>query len=372
MQIALDVRPALSKPTGVGMYVAALAARLPRLAPEWSFTLFSSSFRERYAPAGLPPNASPVDCRIPVRALNYAWGRWGWPSIDTLSRRDFDLVHSPHPLRAPTRRAKSVITVHDLFFLKHPELTTAEVRRDYVELAKDNARKADLILCPSEHTRSEVETLLGVSAAKVRVTHLGVDPVYREEMSQREVDDLIEKRQLPRGGILYVGSEEKRKNLVNLVMAYMGVARKMGEAPPLVMVGPGSSFASGGSRVGPQIVSTGYLDKREIRALMAVSKCLVLVSLEEGFGLPVAEAMAARLPVVCSRGSALEEVAADTAELVDPLDVTSIAKSLLRVLTDEARRTALREAAHKRSALFDWGRFAELTLASYREVLSRT
>ncbi len=103
-------------------------------------------------------------------------------------------------------------------------------------------------------------------------------------------------------------------------MAYMGLARRRPRIPPLILVGPGSHWAQGGSIMGPQIRATGYLETREIRALMAASAALVLPSLEEGFGLPVAEAMAAGLPVVCSRGSALEEVAGGAATLVNPLD----------------------------------------------------
>ena len=113
----------------------------------------------------------------------------------------------------------------------------------------------------------------------------------------------------------YPGSEEKRKNLVNLAMAYMGLAGRRRRIPPLILVGPGSHWAQGGSIMGPQIRAVGYLETIEIRALMAASVALVLPSLEEGFGLPVAEAMAAGLPVVCSRGSALEEVAGDAATL---------------------------------------------------------
>lgn len=370
MNIAIDVRPALSRPTGAGMYIGALAARLPALAPDWRFSLFSSSLKDRYRPSALPPNATPIDARVPVRALNWAWHRLEWPSIDTLARSSFDLAHSPHPLMTPAKRAKRVITIHDLFFVKHPELTRAEVRRDYATLAKDHARRADLVLCPSEHTAGEVRSLLDVPLSKIRVAALGVDAAYRATPAPADIDAVIARRKLPRGGILYIGNEEKRKNLVSLVMAYIGLARRPGAAaPPLVLVGPGSSFAQAGSLVGPQIVSTGYLESREVRALMAVSKCLALVSLEEGFGLPVAEAMAAGLPVVCSRGSALGEIAADAAELVDPNDVASIARGLARVCEDGARADELREKGLARSALFDWDRCARTTLGFYREAL---
>ena len=100
--------------------------------------------------------------------------------MESVCGRDFDIVHSPHPLIIPTRRARRIITVHDLFFLKHPEMTSAEIRRDYAPLVRAHATRADFILCPSAFTGAEVERLLGVPKSRIGVTPLGVDPIYRQ------------------------------------------------------------------------------------------------------------------------------------------------------------------------------------------------
>jgi glycosyltransferase involved in cell wall biosynthesis len=370
MNFGFDVRPSLAKPTGVGSYVLALARRLPLAAPEDHFYFFSGSLTDRYPPQEWPRNVSLVDRRIPVTALNFAWNRLGWPSLDRLAGAHLDLIHSPHPLIVPGKRARHIVTLHDLFFLKHPELTGAEIRRDYAPLVRDHVRRADGVICVSEYTASETRLLLEVPPEKIAVIPNGVDPAFREPISPEEIDGVLKRRRLPRGALLYVGTEEKRKNLVNLAMAYMGLARRRPRLPPLVLVGPGSYWAQGGSIVGPQILATGYLETREIRALMAASAALVLPSLEEGFGLPVAEAMAAGLPVVCSRGSALEEVAGDAAILVNPLDAGSIADGMERVLDDPALAARLKARGLERSRGFDWDIAAERTIAFYRRVLS--
>src|SRR5260221_10066073 len=309
MNFGLDLRPSLSQPTGAGAYVLGLARHLPERAPADRFYFFSASLRDRYPVNHWPSNVTLVDRRIPVRGLNLAWSWLGWPPLDQLVGAPLDLVHSPHPLIVPGRRARLVVTVHDLFFLKHPEMTEAEIRRDYVPLVRRHVRRADGVICGSEHTASEIRRLLEVPKEKIAVTPYGIDPIYRAPMPAEEVDAVLAHHLLPRGALLYVGSQERRKNLVTLVMAYMALARKRRSIPPLVLVGPGSDWAQGGTISGPQIRATGYLETREIRALMAASSLLVLASLEEGFGFPVIEAMAAGLPVVCSRGSALEEVA---------------------------------------------------------------
>jgi glycosyltransferase involved in cell wall biosynthesis len=372
MNIALDIRPSLSKPTGVGAYVLALAQRLPLAAPDHRFYLFSASLRERYAQKSWPPNAFLVDRRLPVNALNLAWNRMGWPALDRLVRVPLDLVHSPHPLLIPTKKAKRVVTLHDLFFLKHPEMTSAEVRRDYVPLVRDHVKRADGVICVSEFTAGEARRLLDVPAEKIAVIPNGVDPAYRSPISPEEVDAVLARRSLPRHAILYVGSEDKRKNLINLVMAYMSLSGRRGHPPPpLVLVGPGSHWGQGGNISSPRIHATGYLATREIRALMAASTALVLPSLEEGFGLPVAEAMAAGLPVVCSRGSALQEVAGEAAVLIDPNDRRSIADGLVRVVEDRTLAETLRTRGLEQSRIFDWDLAAAKTLEFYWRVLGR-
>ena len=371
MNFGLDLRPSLARPTGAGAYVLALAQCLPGLAPSDRFYFFSASLKDRYPRDHWPSNVTLVDRRLPVRGLNLAWNRFGWPPLDRLVGAPLDLVHSAHPLIVPARRARLVVTVHDLFFLKHPELTDAEIRRDYVPLVRDHVRRADGVVCGSQYTASELRRLLDVPPEKIAVTPYGVDPIYRTPMPAEEVDAVLAHHLLPRGALLYVGSQEERKNLVTLVMAYMGLARKRHSIPPLVLVGPGSDWAQGGTISGPQIRATGYLETREIRALMAASALLVLPSLEEGFGLPVAEAMAAGLPVVCSRGSALEEVADGSATLVDPRDAGSIASGIEQVLDDDARAEAQRRRGLEKSRRFDWNETAARTLAFYREILGR-
>ena len=368
MRVALDVRPALSRPTGVGVYIGALAAALPRLDTQSRFTLFSASLRERWDQPVAGPNVDVVDRHIPVRVLNLGWNRLSWPPIETLCGREFDLVHSPHALLTPARKAKRIVSIHDLFFFKHKEMTGGEIRRDYAPLVVDHARRADGVICPSEYTALEIERLLKVPRERICVTPYGLDASFRLPPSAGQVDGVLRSLNVPRGSILYVGSDEKRKNVDGLVEAHAMLAARGQEIPPLVLVGPDTSRST--SRRGTaRVISTGYLQTHEIRCLMSASACLALVSLEEGFGFTVVEAMAAGLPVVCSRGSSLSEIAGTAAEFVDPADTAAIVSALERVLTDKLRADQLRVLGLEQSRLFDWSRTAQATLAFYRRIL---
>ena len=139
VRILFDYRPALRNRTGVGEFAHGLAQGLQAaLGPDDSLTLFSSSWKDRLAP-GAVPGARQVDARIPVRALNYAWHRLAWPPCEWFTG-PVDVAHALHPLMIPSRTAARFVTVHDLFFLDHPEQTRAEIRRDYAQLTAAHRR----------------------------------------------------------------------------------------------------------------------------------------------------------------------------------------------------------------------------------------
>ena len=168
MRILIDYRPALRERTGVGEYVYQLVQALAdeaAAAEPLAVTIFSSSWKDRLAPFD-SGRVHTVDRRIPVRLLNALWHRLSWPPIEMLTGRTYDVVHSPHPLLIPTRRAAQVITIHDLDFLDHPEHAGAEIQRDYPSLVKLHAQWADRVVVVSRHTAGQVERRLGVPAEK--------------------------------------------------------------------------------------------------------------------------------------------------------------------------------------------------------------
>jgi alpha-1,3-rhamnosyl/mannosyltransferase len=257
------------------------------------------------------------------------------------------------------------MTICDLYFLKHPGQTSAEIRRDYAPLAAAHVGRADGVICISAFTAMETKRLLSVDDSRLAVIPLGVDPFWRQPASPAEIEAAVARLGLARGFVLYIGSGEPRKNLPRLIEAHRDLASRRPGTPPLLLLGPGEGWARAGT---PPVVATGWLPAIEARALMAAAALLVLPSLEEGFGLTAAEAMAAGVPVVCSRGSALDEVAGDAAERVDPLDPRSIADGMAHVLDDPRHADALRQRGLERSRRFDWDLVAQQTLEFYRRV----
>jgi glycosyltransferase involved in cell wall biosynthesis len=360
VRILMDYRPALRQRTGVGEYVhglaAALAARLP---PDDSLTLFSSSWKDRL-PDGVVPGTSQVDARIPVRLLNFAWHRLEWPPVELLAGQ-VDVVHALHPLLIPARKAAKLVTIHDLYFLDHPEHTTAEIRRDYSALAADHARRADGIVVNSRYTGRLVAERFGIDPERVTVSYPG-NPGW-----PRRPDPTLP------GPILFLGTAEPRKNLRRLVEAYAAVLDGQDHTPDLVIAGAAqgspTALLAGAplpARVLDHTRLTGYVSDDERQRLYREASMLVLPSLDEGFGIPALEAMTMGVPVVASNRGALPEVVGDAGILVDPEDVAALAAAIERVLGDASLRRRMGDTGVARARQFTWASSAAKLHEAYR------
>ncbi len=362
VRILIDYRPALRQRTGVGQYAHETAAALARTGRD-TVTVFSSSWKDRL-PADIPPGTSPLDVRVPVRLLNLAWHRMEWPAVETLGGHA-DVVHSMHPLLMPSRAAARVVTVCDLYFLDHPERARAEIRRDYPTLARAHTHRADAVVVISEYTRSVVERRLEVPPERIAVCPPGA-PRWQP------------RREVPPGGpILFVGTVEPRKNVAALVRAYGRLLRRVPGAPPLLLAG---AAGEGSEAILQQIAEPplagrarhlGYISDPERERLYAEASMLVLPSYDEGFGLPLLEAMTIGLPAIAARRGALPEVAGNAAVLVDPEDDAALATAMEGLLTNRERATALAEAGIERARAFSWDRTAARLRLAYEAAIAR-
>jgi glycosyltransferase involved in cell wall biosynthesis len=368
MRILVDYRPALRERTGVGEYVHQLVRAYTAASPDDEVSVFTSSWKDRPGPgAAAELGARVVDWRIPVRALNYAWHRLGWPPVEAFSG-PVDVVHAAHPLIIPARRAAQVVTIHDLFFLLEPSKTRAEIRRDYVPLAATHARRADAVVTVSEYGRQLVLTHLDVPAERVYVCPPGAPVWERAGQTPRAVAG---------GNVLFLGTLEPRKNVGALLDAYTALIARRTAAPPLVLAGRATPDAApwlGRIRRPPlagRVRHLGYVSPQDRERLFEEARVLVLPSLDEGFGLPALEAMSAGVPVIASNRGSLPEVLGGAGTLVEPHDVEALAAAIERLLDDDAAALAQSSAGLARAAAFTWARTAARLRDAYVEAVAR-
>lgn len=329
-------------------------------------SVFTSSWKDRPAP-GLSGDlgAHVVDRRVPVRILNYAWHRLEWPPIEAFGV-SADVVHSAHPLMIPSRTAAQVVTIHDLFFLTDPESTHAEIRRDYAALAPLHACRADAIIANSRYTASLVHRTFKVAEHSIHVCSPGA-PAWKA---------LGRAPHLPRGGyVLFIGTLEKRKNVGALLDAYGRLIERHRHMPRLVLAGGRTPDADvllerlARPPLAGHVSHLGYVPAVDLENTYAGARLLVVPSHDEGFGIPVLEAMAAGVPVVASDRGALPEVLGQAGLLVDPNDVEQLASAIHRMLQDETLALRCAERGLERAREFSWERAAGSLRRAYETAI---
>ncbi len=374
MLIGLDGIPLTALRTGVGHYTFELAGALARVAPETDFELLYPSNRSPVIPElndsiSLPANLKIK--RVKVGAVGRHWWSTGLPGY--VRRSGIELFHGTNYDVPPWRQCATVLTIHDLSLLIHPQ--THERRR--VSRSRRRlplmVRAANLVIVPTESVRGEVCEHLGLSREKV----FAVPEAARECFAPMDLAATAEVRRRLRIGddfLLTVGTIEPRKNLQTLVSAFEEVAGGQSQ-PTLQLVIAGSRGwlsepffdALEKSPVRNRIILTEYLDDQELRALYSSCHAFVYPSIYEGFGLPPLEAMACGAPVIASRIPALEETTGGAAILVESGNVPELAGAIANLLDNDDLRSKLSVLGQSRAAEFTWERTARLTLEVYEK-----
>jgi len=373
MRVGVDATPLLGPRTGVGRYVAGLVeamAELPGGEPE-EVVLVPFTWRGTAELPRVAPAAPRVRCgrrRVPARLLQAAWAAVAFPPVEWLAG-PVDVFHATNFVAPPARRAAAVVTVHDLTYLRYPEMVTAASAR-FRDLVPRALRRGATVCTPTAAVGAEVADAYRLPPERLVVTPLGVGPAWRIAVPADPA--WLAANGLPERYLLFVGNREPRKNLPTLLAAYRELLADPGPGgvPPLVLVGPaGWGEALDLAGLPAEAVRTpGYLAEDDLARVVAGAAALVFPSWYEGFGLPALEALACGTPVVATDLPALREVLGDQAELVPPGDAAAMADALARVLGDPGGEPA-RAARRARAAAFTWAACAQATLSAYRRAL---
>ena len=307
--------------------------------------------------------ASPIEIKqlaLPRVLLYESWHRLRRPRVESATG-PVDVIHAT-TLAVPPRSAPLVVTIHDLAFIDRPQDFTTHGMRLFERGLKLARAEADVVIVPSEATRSECDEA-GIDPERLRVVPWGVTPINVDEET---VSQTIERFEITPPYVMWTGTLEPRKNLARLVEAFSAL-----EGPvQLVLAGPrGWGDDEVTHSLGDRIRWLGFVAGSDLAALYRGAAVFCYPSLKEGFGMPVIEAMAQGTPTVTSRSTSTEEVAGDAALLVDPRDVSSITDALERALHDDSLRARLNAAGRERAATFTWARTASLVESAYREAM---
>ena len=355
MRIAFDVSPLSHTPLGIGNYIrGSLSGLVDAGGGEHEIVAFApTSLR---GPGRIRSALEAIDVELRLwplpasHAIRTAWSRVGRPAAERLLG-GFDVLHFTDWMYPPQREGVRATTIHDLVPLHHPEWCTSRTISMHARKFDNAARTCDLVVVNSAYTGGDVERTLGIPAERIRVAHPGVRAAFGPDGDSADLGAPY---------VLTVATLEPRKNLGALLDAFDQLA---GDDLVLAVVGS-EGWGEQPLLDRPRVRRLGFVADGELARLYRGAAVAVYPSRFEGFGIPIAEAMASGCPVVASSHPSLDEASGEAALRADPEDSTAIAAAIEDAI---ARRDELRARGLAHASQFTWRAAGETILLGYVE-----
>ena len=373
MRIGIDYTAAVRQGAGIGRYTRELVRALAELDRGNDYVLLAATGRQGQEPGEWPPNFRVRSVPISDRVLAILWHRLQLPLWVELATGPLDIFHSPDFVLPPVRHARTLLTVHDLSFMRHPECADANLRAYLNKVVPRSVHRADLVLADSQNTKDDLVELLGVAPDRIEVIYPGVEERFRPIEDQALLGKVRRRYNLPPRFVLGLGTLEPRKNFPCLIKAYSSLVTRYPSLQLVIAGGKGwlyqEIFATV-ERLGleAQVIFPGFVADGDLPALYNLADLFVFPSLYEGFGLPPLEAMACGTPVITSNASSLPEVVGQAGLMVEATDVEALAEAMKRVLEDDALREGMIAKGLEQAREFTWEGAAAKLLSLYQAI----
>ncbi len=358
---------------GISGYSRSLLALLPAFCHEAKGMLFWAFVSDPayQPPPGILLHRPPQITRHPVPRI--LWEQTLQTHV--IQKLQGDLYHGLAFAAPVAAKVPTVITIHDLSFLRYPETFSPWKRRYLSWITQESAQRAAAIITVSESSKQDVVRLLGVPEERVHAIYNGISDRFKP-LPATEIETWRRQKGLPTRFIFYLGTLQPRKNVTTLIKAYAQWRQQSGvQDVPLILAGAqGWGYKALLSLVatlnlGNVVRFTGFLPDEELPYWYNAATLFAYPSLYEGFGLPVAEAMACGTPVVAADASALPEVVGDAGLLLPPRDADAWTDGLQQLLDDRELAAHLAHAGRQKSLSFTWVRTVHETIGVYRQIL---
>jgi glycosyltransferase involved in cell wall biosynthesis len=374
LKIGIDYTAALKQSGGIGRYTRGLITTLAQLDRQNHYTLLATADAPRTDLQTFQAfsNFNHKTYPLPERWLTIAWHRFYFPLPVEWFAGPLDLFHSPNFILPPTRQAKTLLTVHDLSFIRHPQGAVASLRNWLNKVVPRSLARADHILADSESTKEDLTEIFNIDPADITVVGAGVEERFQPVTDPASLAAVRQRYRLPPAEkfILSLGTLEPRKNFTGLIAAFS--QSPVRQTHHLVIAG-GKGWlyddifaAAHTSPVAGRIHLIGFVADEDLPALYSLADIFAYPSHYEGFGIPVIEAMACGVPVVCANNSCLPEVAGQSAVQITATDTAALAEALSRLATDPALREQAIHEGFRQAQKFNWPAAAERLLKVYQ------
>lgn len=376
MKIGIDISQIVHEGTGVANYTKELVRHLLTIDQENDYVLFGLSLRKLSILQDFYESLLSLNNKvaakfypIPPSLADYLWNRFHLFPIERLVG-EIDVFHSSDWIQPPAK-AKKVTTVHDLVVYKYPETSNSKIISTQKRRLRWVKKECDLIFADSLATKKDLISILGFDSAKIEVVYPGVGDEFRPADEEEKLR-VRQKYNLYSDYILTVGTKEPRKNLAKTAAAFNrflhhSLVTVQNKPIKLVIVGK-TGWGEEDLNEGESVQKLGLVDQKDLPALYSASSFFVYLSLYEGFGLPVIEAMACGVPVLTSDRGSLKEIAAGSALVVDPEMEDEIAVQMTKIYVDSSLRGELRKKGKENAVKYNWRETARTIRSFYQRI----
>lgn len=372
MRILFDAHLSENEIAGIGRYINELikALLLVDQKNEYVILILDDLLPEHPLIQLEAPNLMKVS--VNLKRLSF---RQHWTTQRLVRRYQPDVYHHPHFDLPLGISAPSVVTIHDVKYLRHPEFfpTRARLKREYMKrMFRSALRRANKIIAVSEATKDDLCEMFSIGREDIVAVHHGIHSIGKDHHNVKQ--EFFDKYGIKKPFLLFVGVRRPHKNLLCLIDAFQRVLKTVGKELQLVIVGksykdykaPETAIAERG--LDKRVIWMDYLEDQFLEILYKNAELLVLPSLYEGFGFPILEAMKFDLPVIGANTTSIPEILGNAGLLVDPMDPEDIAEKIVSLLTSQQLREKLIWLGRERVKEFTWKKAALNTLKVYKQV----
>ncbi len=374
LKIIIDITPLRGKRTGIGNYLFYTLKYLLFQIEEIEYISFSTGIK-KFAPDAVELLAKikrHINIPLPTSLLYKYWNKFSSPHLDIV----LPSAHLYHATNyyLPPLKVKSIISIYDLSFLKNVCDSNKKIASLFTPKIYISTQTANHIITCSNYSKAEITKLLGVPSEKITVAYAGIDKsIFYPSEKESSLKELAQKYLIPSPFILFVGTIEERKNIEGLINIFAHILDKLPHY--LVIVGKKTPyFQKMATKISAlkkpeKVIIIDYVDRHsDLRLFYNSADAFVFPSLEEGFGIPVLEAMACGCPVVSSNKGALPEVVGNGGVTHDPNDIEGFAHKVIRVLTHSKESQRLIQWGLQQSQNFTWEATAKIHCEIYKKV----
>ena len=367
MKIGLDAKRIFNNPTGLGVYGRNLLQGFNKIDSNNQYILYTPKHRNTYFDtANLNKNFEVFEGR---GSAGYFWRTFS--IVKDIRAAELDIYHglsNELPYNIKNSKAKNIVDIHDLCFVRYPGDYSLFDRKVFWQKAKRAAHFSDKIIATSEATKQDIVRYLEINEDKIEVVYQCCDKCFYEALSQKALNELREKYQLPRKYVLCVGTIQGRKNQKAILKA-MALLPKT-EQIPIVLVGNGTRYLEEVKTLGKKLNVAVRIKRKigneDLPGIYQMATLFVYPSFIEGFGIPVLEAMASKIPVISCKETSMAEILQNEEALIDPYDGQELALKMHQFL--KGSNTEQIAQNFKRAQEFSQEKFAQEILDIYKKL----